>query len=160
MATGTAKTPTRNHRSVTWTDPLRLFRTSLSQEPYDLFRHLAPSAEETPRPAAWTPPCDIYETDAEIVVCAELPGASREDIHVTVESNTLTLGGERPFVGETTRDNYHRAERSPGEFMRSFALPNTVDPNRIRAEFNNGLLTVVLPKREEAQPKQIQVNVT
>lgn len=160
MTTGTSMAPTRTHRSVTWADPLRLFRTRLPQEPYDLFRHLAPSAEERPRPAAWTPPCDIYETDAEIVVCAELPGARREDIHVTVERNTLTLGGERPFAGETTRDHYHRAERSPGEFMRSFTFPNTVDPNRIRAEFNNGLLTVVLPKREEAQPKQTQVNVT
>jgi HSP20 family protein len=159
MATGTATAPTRTHRSVTWTDPLRLFRTRLSQEPYDLFRHLAPFAEERPQPAAWTPPCDIYETDAEIVVCAELPGLRREDIHVTVERNILTLAGERHFDGENTRD-YHRAERSSGEFMRSFALPNTVDPNRIRAEFNNGLLTVSLPKREEAQPKQIEVNVT
>jgi len=159
MATGTATAPTRTHRSVTWTDPLRLFRTRLSQEPYDLFRHLAPFAEERPQPAAWTPPCDIYETDAEIVVCAELPGLRREEIHVTVERNILTLAGERHFDGENTRD-YHRAERSSGEFMRSFALPNTVDPNRIRAEFNNGLLTVSLPKREEAQPKQIEVNVT
>lgn len=159
MATGTATAPTRTHRSVTWTDPLRLFRTRLSQEPYDLFRHLAPFAEERTQPAAWIPPCDIYETDAEIVVCAELPGLRREEIHVTVERNTLTLAGERHFDGETTRD-YHRAERSPGEFTRSFALPNTVDPNRIHAEFNNGLLTVSLPKREEAQPKQIEVNVT
>ena len=66
----------------------------------------------------------------------------------------------RDFVAETGRENYHRVECNYGEFTRSFALPNTVDPNRIRAEFNNGLLTVTLPKREEAQPKQIEVNVT
>jgi HSP20 family protein len=145
---------------VTGTDPLRLFRTRLSQEPYDPFRHPAPSAEDTLPPATRTPPCDIYETDAEIVVSAGLPGLSREEVRVTVERNTLTLGGERAFVAETGRENYHRVERSSGEFTRSFALPNTVDPNRIRAEFNNGLLTVLLPKREEAQPKQIEVNIT
>src|ERR1044072_3231714 len=109
MATGTATAPTRTQRSVTWTDPLRLFRTRLSQDPYDLFRRLAPFAEECLQPAAWIPPCDIYETDAEIVVCAELPGLRRVEIHVTVERNTLTLPGERHFDGETTRD-YPRAE--------------------------------------------------
>ena len=152
--------PTKTRRSVTWTDPLRLFRTRLSQEPYDLFRHLVPFAEDTLPLTTWTPPCDIYETDAEIVVSAELAGLRREDIHVTVERNALTLSGGRDFVAETKRENYHRVERNYGEFTRSFALPNTVDPNRIRAEFNNGLLTVTLPKREEAQPKQIEVNVT
>ena len=84
----------------------------------------------------------------------------REDIRVAVERNTLTLSGERKFEEETKRENYHRVERNYGEFTRSFAFPNTVEPNRIRAEFTNGLLNVTLPKREEAQPKQIEVNVT
>ena len=91
VITGTAMAPTKTRRSVTWTDPLRLFRTRLSQEPYDLFRHLVPFAEDTLPLTTWTPPCDIYETDAEIVVSAELAGLRREDIHVNVERNALTL---------------------------------------------------------------------
>jgi HSP20 family protein len=110
-------------------------------------------------PPAWSPPCDIYETDCEFVVTAELPGARREEIRVNVEADSLTLRGERKIEEETRRDDYRRAERRLGEFTRSFTIPNAVDPNRIHAEFINGLLTVTLPKREEALPRKIAINI-
>lgn len=159
MTTGTAKAPATTHRSVTRTDPLRLFRTSLFDEPFTLFRPFAPFAEETLPLSSWAPACDIFETDKQIVVRAELPGMRREDIHVSVEHNTLLLSGERRFEHDTTREHYHRVERNYGEFTRSFSLPHTVAPDRIQATFSDGLLTVTLPKREEALPKQIEVKI-
>ncbi|PYR59641.1 MAG: molecular chaperone [Acidobacteria bacterium] len=107
---------------------------------------------------AWVPPVDIYETDAkEIVLKAELPGLRREDIDLTVENNTLTVRGERRADDGVREDRYHRRERVHGIFSRSFTLPNTVDGAHVKAEYRDGVLTVKLPLREEAKPRQIPV---
>jgi HSP20 family protein len=108
----------------------------------------------------WVPAVDIYETDDhEVVLKAELPDLKREDINLTFENGVLTLKGERKFEQETTRENFQRLERRYGSFSRSFTLPNTVDAARIHATYKDGVLTIRLPQREEAKPKQIAVNV-
>jgi len=109
---------------------------------------------------SWAPSVDIYEQANTIVVKAELPGVDPKDIDIRVENNTLTLRGERKLDQEVKRDDYHRVERSYGQFSRSFTLPNTVNTEKIQAEYKDGVLKVALPKREEAKPKQIQVGVT
>ncbi|HEV3483970.1 MAG TPA: Hsp20/alpha crystallin family protein [Vicinamibacterales bacterium] len=107
----------------------------------------------------WLPPVDIYETDQhEFVIKAELPEMKREDINLTFEHNVLTLRGERKFEHEAKRDNFHRVERSYGSFSRSFTLPNTVDASRISAAYKDGVLTIRLPQRDDAKPKQISVS--
>jgi HSP20 family protein len=109
--------------------------------------------------AAWSPVCDIYENENEIVVKAELPEVKKEDVHVSFENNLLTIRGERKLSEETKKENYHRLERSYGEFTRSFTLPSFVNADKINAEFKDGLLRITLPKREEARPRQIDVKV-
>jgi HSP20 family protein len=109
---------------------------------------------------AWVPAVDIYETDAhEVVLKAELPDMKREDINLTFENGVLTLKGERRFEQEAKKENFQRIERRHGAFSRSFTLPNTVDATRISAAYKDGVLTIRLPQREEAKPKQIAVNV-
>jgi len=109
---------------------------------------------------AWVPAVDIYETDAhEVVVKAELPDMKREDINLTFENGVLTLKGERKVQQEVNKENYQRIERRHGVFSRSFTLPNTVDAGKISASYKDGVLTIRLPQREEAKPKQIAVNV-
>jgi len=107
----------------------------------------------------WAPPVDIYEQDGNLVLKAELPGVDPKDVDVRVENNVLTLTGERKFENEVKREQYHRVERAYGRFSRSFTLPNVVDTANIKAEFKDGLLRVVMPKREEAKPKQISISV-
>jgi HSP20 family protein len=108
----------------------------------------------------WMPPVDIFENDkGEIVITAELPGVEKNDIDLRVENNTLTIRGERRRNTEVKDDKVHRVERVYGSFSRSFSLPATVDAARVSAEFRDGLLTVLLPVREEAKPRQIQVKV-
>ena len=107
----------------------------------------------------WAPPVDIYEQNGNLVLKAELPGIDPKDVDVRVENNVLTLNGERKFENEVKRDQYHRVERAYGRFSRSFTLPNVVDTANIKAEFKEGLLRVVMPKREEAKPKQISISV-
>jgi HSP20 family protein len=108
----------------------------------------------------WVPPVDIFETDDhEVVLKAELPDMKREDINLTFENGVLTIRGERKIDQDVKRENYHRTERHYGTFSRSFTLPNTVDAGRISAAYKDGVLTVRLPQREEAKPKQIAVNV-
>jgi HSP20 family protein len=109
---------------------------------------------------SWAPAVDIYEHDGNIVLKAELPGVDPKQVDIRVENNTLTLRGERTLDHEVKRDSYHRVERAYGQFTRSFTLPNTVDTEKIKADYKDGVLNLVLPKREEAKPKQIQVNVT
>jgi HSP20 family protein len=108
---------------------------------------------------AWAPPVDIYETESELVVKADLPDVDPKDLDIRVENNILTIRGERKFEKSVAEDNYLRVERSYGTFSRSFSLANTVNTESIRAEYNNGVLTLHVPKREEAKPKQIKVNV-
>ena len=108
----------------------------------------------------WVPPVDIFETENhEVVLKAELPDMKREDIKVSFENGVLTLKGERHLEQETKRENFQRIERRHGAFSRSFTLPNTVDATRINAAYKDGVLTIRLPQREEAKPKQIDVNV-
>jgi HSP20 family protein len=108
----------------------------------------------------WVPPVDIYETDDhEVVLKAELPEMKREDINLSFENGVLTFTGERKLDAQTKRENFQRVERRYGSFSRSFTLPNTVDASRISATYKDGVLTVRLPQREEAKPKQIAVNV-
>ena len=109
---------------------------------------------------AWIPPVDIYQTDRhELVLKAELPDLNRDDIALKVENSTLTISGQKKMDSEVKEQQYHRIERTFGTFSRSFTLPPTVDTNAIGAEYKNGVLTVRLPLREEAKPKQIQVQV-
>jgi HSP20 family protein len=106
----------------------------------------------------WVPAVDIYETeDHELVLKAELPDMKREDIHVTFEHNVLTITGERKLAQEIKREHVQRMERYYGSFTRSFTLPATVDGTRITAGYKDGVLTIRLPQREEARPKQITV---
>ena len=106
----------------------------------------------------WAPPVDIYETnDREFVIKAELPDMKREQIAVTFENNVLTLSGERASELDENAGTIHRTERLFGTFTRSFTLPATVDGNRISAAYKDGVLTVRIPQREEAKPRQIAV---
>jgi HSP20 family protein len=109
---------------------------------------------------AWVPAVDIYETNArEFVIKAELPEMKREDIAVTFEQNVLTLTGERKASFEDDNGSYHRSERAHGKFSRSFTLPATIDGSHISATYKDGVLTVRVPQREEAKPKQITVDL-
>jgi HSP20 family protein len=109
---------------------------------------------------AWVPAVDIYETDAhEVVIKAELPDVRKEDIGVTFENNVLTLTGERKQDTAGRREQFQRVERRFGSFSRSFTLPASVDAGNIAASYKDGVLTIRLPRREEAKPKQINVNV-
>jgi len=109
---------------------------------------------------SWAPPVDIYETEEAIVLKAELPGIDPKDVEVRVEDNTLYLKGERKYEKEVKEQNYHRVERSYGSFARSFSLPNSIDAEKVKAEYKDGLLTLTMPKREEAKPKTIKIDVT
>src|SRR5215470_8703621 len=107
---------------------------------------------------AWMPPVDIVEEKDRILMTAELPGFQEKDIQIQMEGGVLTLRGERRTETEREGKTYHRMERSYGQFVRSFTLPNNVDRENIKASFHNGLLEVELPKREEARPRQIKIN--
>jgi HSP20 family protein len=122
---------------------------------WDPFRDFAFSA-----PSTWMPPVDIFQSDDhELVLKAELPDMAREDIEITVENFVLTIRGEKKIATEVKEDQYHHSERRYGTFSRSFSLPQTVDANRVSAEYKNGVLTVRLPLREEAKPRSIKVDV-
>ena len=109
---------------------------------------------------AWVPPVDIYQNgDHELVLKAELPDMAREDIDITVENFTLTIKGEKKLAGDVKEEQFHHVERRYGTFSRSFSLPQTVDAGKVSAEYKNGVLTVRLPLREEAKPRQIKVDV-
>ena len=109
---------------------------------------------------SWVPPVDIYQTgEHELVLKAELPDLSREEIDITVENFVLTLKGEKKLATEVKEEQFHHIERSYGSFSRSFSLPRTVDATKVSADYKNGVLTVRLPLREEARPRQIKVDV-
>ena len=108
----------------------------------------------------WSPSVDIYETENELVLKADLPEVDSKDIDVRVENQTLTIAGQRSFEKQDSVKGYHRIERSYGSFVRSFAVPNTFDTDHIGAAFKNGVLTVTLPKKEAARPRQIKVEAT
>ncbi len=107
----------------------------------------------------WAPAVDILETEHELVVKAYLPDIDPKDLDIRVENNILTIRGERKFEKQVNENNYLRVERAYGSFARSFSLANSVNSGAIKADYQNGVLTLHIPKREEAKPKQIKVNV-
>ena len=108
---------------------------------------------------AWAPAVDINETDDGFMVTADLPGVKKEDIEIDLKDSTLTIKGEKKFGEKTPKENYIRIERSYGKFIRSFSLPNNIDSEKIKATFNNGVLELNIPKKEEARPKQVTIDV-
>lgn len=139
-------------------DPFHGFNTLNEHFNRLLGESFTPSGETAM--ANWSPAVDIYETEGELVVKADLPDVNEKDIDIRIENNTLTIAGERKFEEKINKDNYLRVERAYGTFARSFSLPNTVNAEGIHAEYHNGLLTVHVPKREESKPRQIKVGVT
>jgi HSP20 family protein len=119
-------------------------------------------AEPNGRP--WVPPVDIKETENELIFKADIPDVEMKDIDVKMENGTLTIRGERKFESKTPEGKkeggWHRVERSYGTFERMFAVPETVDPEAVKADYKNGTLTVILPKKEVAKPRQIKVQVS
>jgi HSP20 family protein len=128
----------------------RLFEDSMAR---------SKTTDEEMAMGAWTPSVDIFETPEKVVLRADLPGVVEKEIDLRIENNMLTLRGERRFLKETKEEDYHRIERSYGSFSRSFQLPGTIDQERIQATHKEGVLEVVLPKREETRPKHIKVDV-
>jgi HSP20 family protein len=115
--------------------------------------------DESIASGAWAPAVDIYETPQAIEMTFEIPGVDQKDIKVNFENNLLTVSGERRLEHDDRREGYHRVERSYGTFHRSFTLPPTIDPNKINAVCESGLLRLTLPKRPETQPRAIEVKV-
>jgi HSP20 family protein len=124
-----------------------------------LFSEAFDRSSEEGNLTTWAPPVDIHETENQLVVKADLPDINPEELDIRVENNILTIRGERKFEKKVDEGNYLRVERSYGAFSRSFALANTVNTEAIKADYKNGVLTLSIPKREEAKPKQIKVNV-
>src|SRR5579884_2347022 len=108
----------------------------------------------------WTPAVDIYETENELVLKADLPDVRLDQIDIRIENGTLALKGERKFDNEEKKKGYHRVERRYGSFARYFTLPETVEADKVHAEYHNGVLTVTLPKKEVAKPRQVKVQVS
>ncbi len=108
---------------------------------------------------AWRPDVDVYETEGSYVLKADLPGINKEDIKIDVNDNTLTFKGEKKFEEKTEKEGYVRVERSYGSFTRSFSLSDNVDPENIKASYKDGVLEITLAKREEAKPKEINIEV-
>jgi HSP20 family protein len=136
---------------------------SLTHDPFNSLRLFEDAVTRmlgeprTSRP--WSPAVDIVETENELVVKADLPDVQLEDIDVRVENGTLSLKGERKFEKDSADKGYHRIERSYGSFVRSFTVPSSVDTEKVSADYKNGVLTVTLPKKEAAKPKQVKVAV-
>jgi len=132
---------------------------TLREEMNRLFADVLERTGEESNLTAWAPAVDIFETEHELVVKADLPDMDPKDLDIRIENNILTIRGERKFEKNVKEENYLRVERAYGSFSRSFSLANTVNSEAIKAEYKNGVLTLSIPKREEAKPKQIKVNV-
>jgi len=144
--------------SLTPFQPFRGF-TSLQGQINRLFNEAFDRTSEEGNLTSWAPAVDIYETEHNLVVKADLPDIKPEDLDIRVENNILTIRGERKFEKKVDDNNYLRVERAYGSFSRSFSLANTVNTEAIQADYQNGVLTLSIPKREEAKPKQIKVRV-
>jgi HSP20 family protein len=129
----------------------RLFQESLSRS--------RGQEDDVAAGGAWSPPVDIYEGSESVVLRADLPGLSQDEIDLRIENGQLRLRGTRPLPDGADREEYHRIERPFGTFVRVFALPNSVDVTRVKAEFKNGVLEVTLPKRQEAVPRPVKIHV-
>jgi HSP20 family protein len=141
-------------------DPFREFST-LQDRMNRLFREsYGPEGrDESLTTSQFAPPVDVYEDEHNVVLKVEVPGIDEKDIDVRVENNVLTVHGERKVEKEEKEENFRRVERQYGSFTRTFTLPSTVDADRIQADYDKGILKIVLPKKAEAKPKQIKVNV-
>lgn len=140
-------------------NPFRELRTM--QEQMNRLLDLAWSKEgsEDLREGVWQPPVDIYEDEDSVVIKAELPDVEQKDIEVKIENNTLILRGERKHDAHVKKENYHRIERYYGTFQRTFSLPTTIEQEKVKASCDRGVLTIVLPKKNETKPKQINVEI-
>jgi len=132
---------------------------TLQEQINRVFGDVVRRADEESNLTPWAPAVDIYETEHELVVQADLPDVNPQDLDIRVENNILTIRGERKFENKVNEENYLRVERSYGSFSRSFSLANSVNSEAIKADYQNGVLTLSIPKREEAKPKQIKVSV-
>lgn len=144
------------YMAITRWDPFRDLM-SIQNEMNRLFgRTSGGNGGETTR-GAWAPALDVNETEEKFIVTMELPGVSPEDVDISVEDSTLVVRGERKFYREQDEESFHRIERRFGEFARSLTLPSTADAQNIQASFDAGVLTIQVPKREEAKPKKITI---
>jgi HSP20 family protein len=145
---------------VTRWDPFREL-TTLQNRVNSIFQDYNRSGQdELTTTGSFIPAVDVYEDEHKIVLKLEIPGVSQDDVDIRLENSTLTVRGERKFEKEEKEENFHRIERRYGSFSRSFTLPNTVDTENIRANYEQGVLNIELSKRAEAKPKQIKVNVS
>jgi len=140
---------------IRW-DPFRDLVT-LRDKMNRLFEGAVRGEEKDLITSSWAPAVDIYETENELVLAAEVPGVEEKDVEISVEDNTLSIRGERKFQKETKEENYHRIERSYGSFYRSFTLPSYVDQERIHAEHESGVLKVHMPKKPEVKPRKVKI---
>ena len=156
--TGTQMAQPRGSRNYVTFDPLREV-LELQRSINQLFNSGRTTNEDVAL-SAWTPAVDIFESDNEYVIKLELPEVNRDDVKVNLDDQTLTISGERRIENEDRREGYHRIERSYGQFYRSFTLPPNVNVEAINAQFKDGVLRLMLPKREQAKPKHIEVKVS
>lgn len=145
--------------NITRWDPFRNL-ASLQEQVNRLFEGNLPHDRDQSALTAWSPSVDVYETENELVIKADLPEVAEKDIDVRVENNMLTIRGERKLEQKVKEENYLRMERSYGFFTRSFSLPNTINAEQIQAQYTDGVLTLTLPKRAESKPKQVKINVS
>src|SRR5229473_6120947 len=145
-------------RTLTRWEPFR-GATTLQDQINRVFNDVLERKGEESSLTAWAPSVDIYETEHELVIKADLPDVDPKDLDIRVGNNILSIRGERKFEKNVSEDKYLRVERAYGSFSRSFSLANTVNSEAIKADYQNGVLTLTVPKREEAKPKQIKVNV-
>ena len=145
---------------VRWSDPFKEF-ASLQDRINRVFNDAYGRGDEgLMTSGAWAPPVDIYQNgDHEVVLKAELPDMTREDIDITVDNGTLTIKGEKRLAADVKEEQFHRIERRYGVFSRTFTLPRTVDASKVAADYKQGVLTVRLPLKDEAKPRQIKVDV-
>lgn len=144
--------------ALTRWDPFAELR-DLQREMDRLFESFFGRARAEVAEAEWSPAVDVYETKDHLVVKAELPGVKPEEVEVSIVGDTLTLKGERKQEKEVSEEGYYHRELAYGAFHRSLTLPQTVDPGKVKATFKNGVLEILLPKKEEAKPKAIKVEV-
>ncbi|MBI1921337.1 MAG: Hsp20/alpha crystallin family protein [Geobacter sp.] len=140
-------------------NPFRDLRAMQEQMNHLLDMAWSRDSGEDLREGVWHPPVDIFETADAVIIKAELPGIEQKDIEVKIEDGTLVLRGERKHDEDIKKENYHRVERYYGPFQRTFSLPSAINQEKVKATCDKGVLTIVLPRRDEKKPKQINVEV-
>jgi HSP20 family protein len=144
--------------AITRWDPFRDM-VAMQNRLNSLFQDYSRGDGDTTTAAGFAPPVDIYEDEHKLVLKLEVPGMKQEDLNIQIENRTLTVQGERKFDREEKQENFHRVEHRYGTFFRSFTLPNSVDAENVQARYDAGVLKLEFPKRAEAKPRQIKVNV-